>query len=65
MAKPDAGPARTGAYNRPMSRLAGWVPSADFVYLADRVKAVEGHADSIDIDIMDAHLQPTASGRGN
>ncbi|MGH2529025.1 MAG: ribulose-phosphate 3-epimerase [Actinomycetota bacterium] len=39
-----------------MGKLAASILSADFAHLADQVKLVEGHADLIHIDVMDAHF---------
>jgi ribulose-phosphate 3-epimerase len=44
-----------------MGKLAASILSADFAYLADQVKLVEGHADFIHIDVMDAHFVPPLS----
>lgn len=41
-----------------MGKLAASILSADFAHLADQVKLVEGHADLIHIDVMDAHFVP-------
>lgn len=44
-----------------MGKLAASILSADFAHLADQVKLVEGHADLIHIDVMDAHFVPPLS----
>jgi ribulose-phosphate 3-epimerase len=44
-----------------MGKLAASILSADFANLADQVKLVERHADSIHIDSMDAHFVPPLS----
>jgi ribulose-phosphate 3-epimerase len=44
-----------------MGKLAASILSADFAYLADQVKLVEGYADFIHIDVMDAHFVPPLS----
>lgn len=41
-----------------MGKLAASILSADFAHLADQVRLVEGHADLIHIDVMDAHFVP-------
>jgi len=41
-----------------VGKLAASILSADFAHLADQVKLVEGHADLIHIDVMDAHFVP-------
>jgi ribulose-phosphate 3-epimerase len=41
-----------------VAKLAASILSADFAHLADQVKLVEGHADLIHIDVMDAHFVP-------
>src|SRR5438552_7682093 len=41
-----------------MGKFAASILSANFAYLADQVKLVEGHADFIHIDVMDAHFVP-------
>jgi len=44
-----------------MGKLAASILSADFAYLADQVKLVEGYANFIHIDVMDAHFVPPLS----
>jgi ribulose-phosphate 3-epimerase len=44
-----------------MARLAASILAADFGHLAEQVKAVEGHADLIHVDVMDAHFVPVLS----
>jgi ribulose-phosphate 3-epimerase len=41
-----------------MAKLAASILSADLARLADQVKLVEGYADLIHIDVMDAHFVP-------
>lgn len=42
----------------PPARLAASILSADFARLGEQVKAVEPHADTIHVDVMDAHFVP-------
>lgn len=41
-----------------MGTLSASILSADLAHLADQVKLVEGHAETIHIDIMDGHFVP-------
>jgi ribulose-phosphate 3-epimerase len=41
-----------------VSKLAASILAADLAYLADQVKMVEGPADLIHVDVMDAHFVP-------
>ncbi len=42
----------------PVGKLAASILAADLAHLADQVKAVEGAADIIHVDIMDGHFVP-------
>ncbi len=50
-------------YNPPsmQGKVAASILSADFAYLADQVKLVEGQVDLIHVDAMDAHFVPPLS----
>ena len=41
-----------------MGRLSASILSADFAYLAEQVKLIEPHAESIHVDVMDGHFVP-------
>ena len=41
-----------------MGMLSASILTADFAHLADQVKLIEGHAEVIHIDVMDAHFVP-------
>jgi ribulose-phosphate 3-epimerase len=41
-----------------MGKLSASILSADLAHLAEQVKLVDGHADVIHVDVMDAHFVP-------
>jgi len=59
------GPDPARAYNPAGGMGRGIEVHRDRAAIADRVKLIEPHADSIPSDIMDVHFMPTLSGEGS
>jgi ribulose-phosphate 3-epimerase len=58
---PGSGDPATTRIRRVQGKVAASILSADFAYLADQVKLVEGEVDLIHVDAMDAHFVPPLS----